>query len=158
MFFYQAETLDIAVIGAGHAGIEAALAAALHMEEGRPIFVLCADEAECDRVCRDLASLTGEEPLRLGGRDFVFDQTEAAPRQWQQKRLAALWAMARGEAPIVVSTPDARSILIQPFDPSTLNDIKKAIAESKLNLNLCLFTACACESAGICFLLDFVKS
>ncbi|MGN0828420.1 MAG: ribosome recycling factor [Akkermansia sp.] len=35
----------------------------------------------------------------------------------------------------VVSTPDARSILIQPFDPGTLNDIKKAIAESKLNLN-----------------------
>ena len=34
----------------------------------------------------------------------------------------------------VVSTPDARSILIQPFDPSTLNDIKKAIAESRLNI------------------------
>ncbi len=34
----------------------------------------------------------------------------------------------------VVSTPDARSILIQPFDPSTLNDIKKAIADSRLNL------------------------
>lgn len=35
----------------------------------------------------------------------------------------------------VVSTPDSRTILIQPFDPDTLNDIKKAIAESKLNLN-----------------------
>jgi len=35
----------------------------------------------------------------------------------------------------VVSTPDARSILIQPFDPSCLNDIKKAISDSKLNLN-----------------------
>ncbi len=35
----------------------------------------------------------------------------------------------------VVSTPDARSILIQPFDPSTLNDIKKAIAESRLGIN-----------------------
>ena len=34
----------------------------------------------------------------------------------------------------VVSTPDARSILIQPFDPGTLNDIKKAIAESRLNI------------------------
>ncbi len=34
----------------------------------------------------------------------------------------------------VVSTPDARSILIQPFDPSTLNDIKKSIAESRLNI------------------------
>ncbi len=35
----------------------------------------------------------------------------------------------------VVSTPDARSILIQPFDPSTLHDIKRAIEESRLNLN-----------------------
>ncbi len=34
----------------------------------------------------------------------------------------------------VVSTPDARSILIQPFDPGTLNDIKKAIADSRLNI------------------------
>lgn len=34
----------------------------------------------------------------------------------------------------VVSTPDARSILIQPFDPGTLNDIRKAIAESRLNI------------------------
>ncbi len=35
----------------------------------------------------------------------------------------------------VVSTPDARSILIQPFDHSTLHDIRKAIEESRLNLN-----------------------
>ncbi|MDO4221604.1 MAG: ribosome recycling factor [Akkermansia sp.] len=34
----------------------------------------------------------------------------------------------------VISTPDARSILIQPFDPGTLNDIKKAIADSKLGI------------------------
>ncbi len=34
----------------------------------------------------------------------------------------------------VVSTPDARSILIQPFDPSTLNDIKRSIESSRLNL------------------------
>ncbi len=35
----------------------------------------------------------------------------------------------------VISTPDSRSILIQPFDPSTLNDIQRAINESRLNLN-----------------------
>ncbi len=34
----------------------------------------------------------------------------------------------------VIGTPDARSILIQPFDPGTLNDIKKALAESRLNI------------------------
>ena len=35
----------------------------------------------------------------------------------------------------VISTPDARSILIQPFDPGTLNDIQRAINDSRLNLN-----------------------
>lgn len=35
----------------------------------------------------------------------------------------------------VISTPDARTILIQPFDPSTLDDINRAIRESRLNLN-----------------------
>lgn len=39
------------------------------------------------------------------------------------------------KAMAVISTPDARSILIQPFDPSTLDDINRAIRESRLNLN-----------------------
>lgn len=35
----------------------------------------------------------------------------------------------------VISTPEARLIVIQPFDPSTIHDIARAINESKLNLN-----------------------
>lgn len=35
----------------------------------------------------------------------------------------------------VITTPEARMIMIQPFDPSTTNDIDKAIRESKLGLN-----------------------
>ena len=35
----------------------------------------------------------------------------------------------------VISTPEPRLILIQPFDPSTAHDIGRAINESKLNLN-----------------------
>jgi ribosome recycling factor len=35
----------------------------------------------------------------------------------------------------VITTPEARMIMIQPFDPSTLKDIEKAINESKLGLN-----------------------
>ena len=34
----------------------------------------------------------------------------------------------------VISTPEPRLILIQPFDPSTVHDIGRAINESKLNL------------------------
>ena len=35
----------------------------------------------------------------------------------------------------VITAPEARSLLIQPFDPSTMGDIEKAIRESKLGLN-----------------------
>ncbi len=35
----------------------------------------------------------------------------------------------------VISTPEARTILISPFDPSTNKDIERAINESKLGLN-----------------------
>jgi len=35
----------------------------------------------------------------------------------------------------VMKTPEPRLILIQPFDPSTVHDIGRAINESKLNLN-----------------------
>lgn len=35
----------------------------------------------------------------------------------------------------VISTPEPRMIVIQPFDPSTTQDIERAIRESKLGLN-----------------------
>ena len=35
----------------------------------------------------------------------------------------------------VITTPEPRMIMIQPFDPSTTGDIEKAIRESKLGLN-----------------------
>ena len=35
----------------------------------------------------------------------------------------------------VITTPEPRMIMIQPFDPSTTGDIDKAIRESKLGLN-----------------------
>lgn len=35
----------------------------------------------------------------------------------------------------VITAPEPRSLLIQPFDPSTSGDIEKAIRESKLGLN-----------------------
>lgn len=35
----------------------------------------------------------------------------------------------------VISTPEPRMIVIQPFDPSTVHDIARAIRESKLNIN-----------------------
>jgi ribosome recycling factor len=35
----------------------------------------------------------------------------------------------------VITTPEARMIMVQPFDPSTANEIDKALRESKLGFN-----------------------
>lgn len=35
----------------------------------------------------------------------------------------------------MISTPDPRMIMVNPFDPSTLQEIEKAISESKLGIN-----------------------
>lgn len=35
----------------------------------------------------------------------------------------------------MITTPEPRLIMIQPFDPSTMQDIEKGIAESKLGIN-----------------------
>ena len=34
-----------------------------------------------------------------------------------------------------ISTPDARMIMVQPFDPSTIQDISKGLNESKIGIN-----------------------
>ena len=38
----------------------------------------------------------------------------------------------------VITTPEARTIMISPFDPSTLGDIDKGIREANLGFNLSL--------------------
>jgi ribosome recycling factor len=49
--------------------------------------------------------------------------------------IASYGSVMKLKAIAVISTPDARSILIQPFDPGTLHDIERAVRESRLNLN-----------------------
>ncbi len=96
----------------------ALVAAALQTSLERPVFAVCSDETEARRFASDLGAVTGTEPLVLSGRDFVFHSTDAASRQWQQKRLGVLNAMAHREAPIVVATVDA--ILQRTIPPETL--------------------------------------
>lgn len=50
-------------------------------------------------------------------------------------KVAAYGSSMKLKALAVITAPEARSLLIQPFDPSTMGDIEKAIRESKLGLN-----------------------
>ncbi len=80
------------------------LAAALRMETQRPIFVICPDDTAAESFARDLQSMLGEECGTLIMRDYTFYATEAVSRQTEQRRLAALYRLAEGNAPVVTAS------------------------------------------------------
>ena len=85
----------------------AMLAAAMLQETGRPMLLLCSDETEAARLCGDLYALTGRDVTLLRRRDWQLRPSAAASRSWEHQRLAALYAMASGQAPLVVAAIDA---------------------------------------------------
>ena len=94
------------------------LAAALKERLGRPLAVVCPDEAACESTARDLAAMLGEPIITVGGRDLTFYSAVAASRQTEQKRLQALDAAARGEAGAAVFS--AAGLLARTLPPATL--------------------------------------
>ena len=80
------------------------MAAGLRQALGRSVVVLCADEAEADRMARDLAFLTGEPVRTLTAREFTFHHAAVVSRQWEHRRLSVLRALAAGECPLLVCT------------------------------------------------------
>ena len=76
------------------------LAAALRLETGRPIFIICPDDTAAESFARDMRSMLGEECGTLIMRDYTFYAAEAASRQTEQRRLAALYQLAVGKADV----------------------------------------------------------
>ena len=80
------------------------VAAGIARDLERPVVLLCADEAEGAKLARDLAALLEREPVQLPAREFTFHAAATVSHQWEQRRLAALHALARGKAPVTVAT------------------------------------------------------
>ena len=80
------------------------LAAALRLKTDMPLFVISPDDTSAENLARDLCSMLRVEVGVLGMRDYTFFPTEAASRQMEQKRIAALYALARGESPVTVAS------------------------------------------------------
>ena len=80
------------------------LAAALRLETGRPVFVICPDDTAAENFAADLTAMLGEECITLGMRDFTFYPAEAVSRYAEQKRLSALYALAKGEAKVTAAS------------------------------------------------------
>ena len=83
------------------------LAAALKNKLGLPLFVVCPDDTAAESMARDLAAMLGKETRTLLMRDFVFYPAEAVSRQAEQRRIAALYQLAKGESEITVASVSA---------------------------------------------------
>ena len=73
----------------------------------RPAVFVCGDEREAQQLRGDLQTLLGAEPVVLLGREWQLRPGAIASRDWERSRLAALYALSRGEAPVTVATADA---------------------------------------------------
>ena len=97
--------------------VGAAVAAAC----GRPAVFLCGDEREVQVLSADLETLTGRRPVTLLGREWQFRPGAVGSRDWERSRLAALYALAQGDAPVVVATADG--LMARTLPPETLRSL-----------------------------------
>ena len=92
----------------------AAVAAAAAEQTGRPLLMLCADEQECARQAADLRALTGQEPVVLPAREWQLRPAAAYSRQWEYRRLWALYRLAQEAPRVMVATAAAMAQLCVP--------------------------------------------
>ena len=88
--------------------------AALTTQVGRPALVLCPDEPAAQRTQLELAAFLPQTPALLPTREFTFCDAAVVSRGWEQQRLALLWRVLQGEAPVVVASLDALSLRTMP--------------------------------------------
>ncbi|MEC8329981.1 MAG: ribosome recycling factor [Verrucomicrobiota bacterium] len=60
---------------------------------------------------------------------------KASPAMLDSVKVEAYGAVSKLKEVAAVSTPDARSIVVQPWDKSILKDVEKAIIDANLGLN-----------------------
>ncbi len=86
------------------AAARAHFAAGLRKHLETPLVVICSDDSAAETMQRDLEALLGEPAVLLLGRELTFFSADSATRLGEQKRLAALDALARGGVPVTVAS------------------------------------------------------
>ena len=99
----------------------ACVGAAVAAAAGRPAVFLCGDEREVRQLAGDLETLTGGAVVTLAAREWQFRPGAVSSREWERRRLAALYAMARGEARVVVATAEA--LMARTLPPKLLAEL-----------------------------------
>ena len=93
----------ILLSGAGEVH-KAHLVSAVYQTEKRPALLLTADDAEANRLGRDIEAFTGETVRYLTDRELRLYPSIGMSRDVEQKRISTLYAMQQGDAPIVIAT------------------------------------------------------
>ena len=104
----------------------ACVGAAVARALDRPAVFVCGDEREAQVLAGDLKTLLELEPVTLLGREWQLHPGAVSSRAWEQSRLAALYAMARGQAPVIVATADALAARTLP--PERLVSLSRTLA------------------------------
>ena len=105
----------------------AQLSAALAAKQKLPLLALCADEKEGTRLAADLRTLLGKEPIFLPEREWQVHSADAMSREWEHRRLSALWQIADEENPTVVVTAAGAAQYCMP---------RKALLEQAMTLSI----------------------
>ena len=99
----------------------ACVGAAVARAAGRPAVFVCGDDREARQLTTDLAALTGQTPVLLLSREWQFRPGAVSSRDWERSRLAALYALAKGDVPIAVATADA--LMARTLPPDLLTSL-----------------------------------
>ncbi|MBR4879353.1 MAG: transcription-repair coupling factor [Clostridia bacterium] len=74
------------------------------------------DEETAKSVCLDIYGFTGEECIFLPSREFLFHKIDNFSREFEQKKINALWQIANNKSRMIVTTPDALMSRCIPLD------------------------------------------
>ena len=103
----------------------ACVGAAVSRAAGRPAVFVCGDDREARQLTADLTALTGRAPVLLLSREWQFRPGAVSSRDWERSRLAALYALANGDAPVTVATADA--LMARTLPPELLTSLSMTL-------------------------------
>ena len=94
-----------------------------------PILYIAKDEETAKNICLDVYGFTGEECIFLPSREFLFHKIENFSREFEQKRINALWNIANSSSRMIVTTAEALMARCAPVE--SLLDSTFEICEGK---------------------------
>ncbi len=97
--------MPISVFGLSHIH-KAHIISALKSRNGKPCLVLCCDDTSALKLSDDISGFLGFDPVFLPSRDFTFHNIENSSKEWEHRRICALYEMLTKKKTIV-TTPNA---------------------------------------------------